>query len=139
MYYGLDEILKIKQRIRLLYSYIDSMKRSSIRGEDMHKILKQWFVFFVIAALVMSTVGTVGYAQDSSMKDSYKEAERSSEKMTADIVFLRPAGILATAFGAAVFIVSSPFSALGGNFKEAYDELVKEPARYTFKRPLGDF
>jgi len=38
-----------------------------------------------------------------------------------------------------VFIASVPFSALGGNTKEAYEEMVKKPARYTFKRQLGDF
>ena len=100
----------------------------------MHKIAKQSIVLFIIAALVVSTAGTAARAQDS-----YKETERSGEKMTVDILLLRPAGILATAGGALIFLISVPFSALGGNTKESYEELVKEPARYTFKRPLGDF
>jgi len=41
--------------------------------------------------------------------------------------------------GTAVFIVSLPFSALGGNTKIACQKLVKDPAKFTFKRPLGDF
>lgn len=105
----------------------------------MYKILKHWFVFFIIVALVMTTVGTVGYAQDPSMKNFYKESERSGAKMAADIVLLRPIGIIATAIGTAVFIVSSPFSIIGKNSEEASEELIKKPARYTFKRPLGDF
>jgi hypothetical protein len=105
----------------------------------MYKILKQWFVFFVISAVMVSTIGTVGYAQDPSMNHFYKKPERDGAKMAADLVFLRPVGIIATALGTALFIVSSPFSILGDNSEEASEELIKKPARYTFKRPLGDF
>jgi hypothetical protein len=63
--------------------------------------------------------------------------ERSAEAMMADLVALRPLGIVGTAVGFAFFIVSSPFSALGGNIHESWEKLVKEPARYTFVRPLG--
>jgi len=105
----------------------------------MYKILKQWVIFFVIATLVILTAGTVGYSQASSEKLSYNESDQSGEKMAADVVFLRPAGLIATALGACVFIVSSPFSILGKNIEEAYVDLVKKPAMYTFKRPLGDF
>jgi len=48
-------------------------------------------------------------------------------------------GIVATVFGCAVFVVSLPFSALGGNTKQAVQKLVKEPAAFTFVRPLGEF
>ena len=69
----------------------------------MHKIAKQSIVLFIIAALVVSTAGTAARAQDS-----YKETERSGEKMTADILLLRPAGLLATAGGALIFLISVP-------------------------------
>ena len=36
-------------------------------------------------------------------------------------------------------IVSVPFSSLGGNREIVYQKLVKDPADFTFKRPLGDF
>jgi len=39
----------------------------------------------------------------------------------------------------AIFVVSVPFSALGGNSQEAWNSLVVSPADYTFKRPLGHF
>jgi hypothetical protein len=39
--------------------------------------------------------------------------------------------------GTAFFIASIPFSALSGNANEAFHELVIDPARFTFKRPLG--
>lgn len=57
--------------------------------------------------------------------------------MFIDAVLVRPLGVVATALGAVTWVVSLPFSALGGNVGEAADMLIKAPAVYTFKRPLG--
>lgn len=65
------------------------------------------------------------------------EIQGSAEAMIGDLLILRPIGIAVTALGAAVFIVSLPFSVLGGNTKDAFHELVVDPARFTFNRPLG--
>jgi hypothetical protein len=100
----------------------------------MHKLFKQSTILFIAMALVTTTFGSVAMAQSQ-----YRDHERTGEKMAVDAVLLRPAGLLATALGSLVFLVSVPFSALGGNTKEAYEEMVKKPARYTFKRQLGDF
>nr|CBX30648.1 hypothetical protein N47_E41600 [uncultured Desulfobacterium sp.] len=59
--------------------------------------------------------------------------------MLADFVAVRPVGIISLATGYVVFVLSSPFSALGGNIATAWDKLVVEPAEYTFTRPLGSF
>jgi hypothetical protein len=58
--------------------------------------------------------------------------------MVVDALLLRPLGIVATVVGAAVCVVSLPFSAAAGNTDEACQKLVKEPAGYTFQRPLGE-
>ena len=58
-------------------------------------------------------------------------------EMTADLMVTRPLHLTATGLGAAVFLVSLPFSALGGNVDEAAEQLVAGPARATFKRCLG--
>ena len=100
----------------------------------MHKLLKQSTILFITLSLVVTSFGSVALAQDQ-----YRERTASGEKMAADLVFLRPAGILALALGSIAFVVSVPFSAMGGNTQEAYEEMVKRPAEYTFKRPLGDF
>jgi hypothetical protein len=42
-----------------------------------------------------------------------------------------------TVVGAATFVVSLPFSALGGNVADAADTLVVGPAKATFVRCLG--
>lgn len=72
------------------------------------------------------------------------EGKRTREQadpavMAADLILVRPLGFLATLAGSAVFIVSMPFSAIGGNTEEAWESLVVSPATYTFKRPLGGF
>ena len=46
--------------------------------------------------------------------------------------------LTSTVVGLATFIVTLPFSALGGNIGEAGNTLVVEPAKYTFVRPLGE-
>jgi hypothetical protein len=67
-------------------------------------------------------------------------AEREEPKamsMAADLVIARPLGIVITAVGTAAFVVSLPFSALGGNVAGAADALVVKPGKETFVRCLG--
>ena len=59
--------------------------------------------------------------------------------MAIDLVVLRPLGIVATLGGSILFVLSSPFSLLGGNADDAWESLVVSQAEYTFKRPLGEF
>lgn len=57
--------------------------------------------------------------------------------MVADLLVARPLLIGMTVVGTGLFIVSLPFSALGGNVDEAADQLVAGPARNAFVRCLG--
>lgn len=66
-----------------------------------------------------------------------RDDEPSAEEMAADVLVARPLGLVATTLGAAVFVVSLPFSAVGGNVEQAADTLVLGPARETFVRCLG--
>lgn len=61
----------------------------------------------------------------------------SALAMTGDAVFVRPVLLATTIVGSAVYLVSLPFSLLGGNAKEAGDVLVVGPAKATFVRCLG--
>jgi len=63
--------------------------------------------------------------------------EPSAMAMAGDLVVARPLGLIATVLGTAVFIVSLPFSLLGGNSGEAAKTLVVGPAKTTFVRCLG--
>ena len=55
-----------------------------------------------------------------------------------DAVVYRPVGLIAIPTGAILFVLTIPFSALGGNVGQSFDNLVGTPAKYTFVRPLGD-
>jgi Zn-dependent protease with chaperone function len=100
----------------------------------MHSIVKQFTVFFIIAALVFIPFATAVAAGKEPASDDI-----SAGAMAADLFFLRPVGLVAMVFGTAVYVVSLPFSLLGGNAGEAGQKLVVEPTKYTFKRQLGDF
>lgn len=65
------------------------------------------------------------------------EDEPSAMAMAGDMVVARPIGVAITAVGAAVFVASLPFTALGGNVAGAADTLVTKPAAETFARCLG--
>ncbi len=69
---------------------------------------------------------------------NYDVNQPSGGAMLADTVLVRPFMLVSTVVGVAAFIVTSPFSLLGGNIGEAGKMLVVEPAAYTFVRPLGE-
>jgi len=100
----------------------------------MHNIGKRSMILLLIAAMIFIPFGTSALAQSQGIDNKI-----TAEAMAADLLVVRPLGIVASVVGTAVFIVSLPFSALGGNTKIACQKLVKDPAKFTFKRPLGDF
>ena len=61
----------------------------------------------------------------------------SGMEMTADAILVRPLMLCATVLGAGLFVISLPFSALGGNAGEAGQTLVVTPFKSTFQRCLG--
>lgn len=65
------------------------------------------------------------------------EEEPSALAMAGDAIIARPLGVVFTVIGAALFVVTLPFSAAGGNVGEAGKELVVGPAQATFVRCLG--
>ena len=108
----------------------DSSRKEAI----MRNFTKTTAVFGVIAALIFVPFGTSALAQE------YFEAkEPSGGAMMYDMVVLRPVGVVATVIGSAFWLVSLPFSAAGDNVGTATEKLVKDPAAFTFKRPLGEF
>lgn len=57
--------------------------------------------------------------------------------MAGDVVLARPLLFIGAVVGTALFIVSSPFSLLGGNIGESAKTLVITPVKATFVRCLG--
>lgn len=71
-------------------------------------------------------------------KTSYAVKEDPSAlAMTVDLVAVRPVMFGLTVIGSAVWLVSLPFTAAGGNVKQSADTLVVGPAKTTFVRCLG--
>ena len=98
----------------------------------MHKLVKHSMVVLAAVALI-----SVVLAPPASAQVQIEKREPGAGAMTYDLVLLRPMGILATAAGAAIFVVSLPFSALGRNVGRAGKVLVVDPFVFTFSRPLG--
>lgn len=92
-----------------------------------------------ICLLVLSLFLTSHVALAESVERYSDKQYGSAEVMAVDLIAVRPIGLVAMAGGALVFLVSWPFSALGGNSWEAWDTLVVAPTEYTFRRPLGYF
>jgi hypothetical protein len=75
--------------------------------------------------------------QMSLAQDAIGQEDPSALAMVTDAVLVRPMGLVFTVIGAAVFVVTLPFSALGGNVGQAGNTLVAGPFRTTFDRCLG--
>jgi len=65
-------------------------------------------------------------------------ASPSGSEMFVDLVVTRPLGLLGVVAGSVAFVVALPFTIPSGSVGRSAEELVKKPARYTFKRPLGE-
>jgi hypothetical protein len=65
--------------------------------------------------------------------------EPTPESVVADVLLVRPAGVVVVAAGAAAMLVSLPFAAMARNVQGTADTLVGKPARLLFCRRLGDF
>jgi len=87
---------------------------------------------FAMLALVMLLASLPAAAQGERV-----EAQPSGGAMIADAVVARPLLAVATVGGAAIFLVSLPFTALGGNVDVAAETLIKTPAEAAFRRCLG--
>ncbi|WP_148864613.1 hypothetical protein [Marinobacter fonticola] len=81
-------------------------------------------------ALSLMAFASIGHANTL-------EEEPSALAMTGDALIARPLLLVTTVVGSAVYLVSLPFSLLGGNAAEAGETLVVGPAKATFVRCLG--
>jgi hypothetical protein len=99
------------------------------------KKLTSYVMAGVLTAATLSvpmTASAGDYAFDNP------KAAPSGGEMLADAFMVRPFMLVSTVVTTATFIVTLPFSIIGGNVGEAANTLVAEPAKYTFARPLGD-
>lgn len=94
------------------------------------KLLTYFLAFTLALSNAMFSANVAAYELASQ--------EPTGGTMLADTFLVRPFMLVGTILGTATFIVTLPFSLLGGNVGEAGNKLVVEPAAYTFVRPLGE-
>ena len=76
-------------------------------------------------------------ASAEDMHDDQINQRPTAMAMFGDAVLARPLLLAGTLVGTGLFVVTLPFSALGGNVKEAANTLVVGLAKTTFTRCLG--
>ena len=103
----------------------------------MQKSTRKPVSYLLAAMLAFTSMAYVPGTYAASYSQSIDE-EPTGGTMMADTFLVRPFMLAGTVVGLATFIVTLPFSALGGNIGEAGNTLVVEPAKYTFVRPLGE-
>ena len=89
--------------------------------------------YIIILALSVSTPAIAG--EDMSVDESAYSP--SAEEMILDGLIYRPLYLAGTLIGTGIYLVTLPFSLIGGNAGEAGQRLVIEPANYTFGPCLG--
>lgn len=96
------------------------------------KLVTYLMVFtLALGSLSITTPASAGETYDFNTKPG-------GGYILLDTLIMRPVMLAGTVVGAATFLVTLPFSALGGNVGDSAETLVLEPAEYTFLRPLGD-
>lgn len=90
-----------------------------------------------ISRTLMATLAACLLAFSSLGYAKAVDESPSALAMTGDAIFARPVLLATTIIGSAVYLVSLPFSLLGGNAEEAGEVLVMGPAKATFVRCLG--
>ena len=100
------------------------------------------YVIALSVFMILQFIGLNNVLASESRHDYHENGlgvSGSAEAMVADVIIARPIGLATTVIGSAVYVVSLPFSLLGGNEKQAREKLMKDPIEFTFKRPLGEF
>ena len=89
-------------------------------------------IIFTILAMVLAPLCPSALAAETQL------GQPTPGNTFIDALIYRPVGLVAIPVGTVLFIITIPFSALGGNVDQAFGNLVVAPAKYTFCRPLGD-
>lgn len=95
-------------------------------------------MFMVLILLAIPVSAAAASANPGMSMDLVGYQKTDPAAMLVDLVTTRPLGVASIALGTATYIVSLPFSLLGGNAGAAFNRLVAYPFGYTFFRKLGD-
>ncbi|KAF2389528.1 MULTISPECIES: multidrug transporter [Pseudomonas] len=94
--------------------------------------------FRTFAVVMLLSVAVPALAAENGSGDPrYTIQNPPAYAMIGDLLIARPLLVAATVIGAGVFVVSLPFTALGGGVGDAGQALVVDPAKAAFVRCLG--
>ena len=104
----------------------------------MNSIRNRIWAYILVVVMSIGTGLFSGSNAKAGCDSEYFQANKpTAAVMLVDTVLVRPLAFIASVAGAAVWVVSLPFTLLAGNTAEAGDILVLDSFCYTFKRPLG--
>ena len=98
--------------------------------------MKHHSYIFLILTLFITLGVNANEMSDASAAPESKYIP-TAEQMIIDGLVYRPLSLAGTLLGTGLFIVTLPFSLIGGNAGQAGERLVLEPARATFDSCLG--
>ena len=98
----------------------------------MYRWKKRTVMFIVLTVFCLAAVGAPALADEWN-----EDSELTGPAMVGDFFFLRPLGLAATILGTTFAVISLPFTHPAGQEELAKQKLIIEPAKFTFKRPLG--
>lgn len=96
------------------------------------------FARTLTAALAMVAVlGLSPGAAQAGINDSFDSCDYPK---IFDLIVLRPLSLLALTMGTAIYLAAAPFAyvTVKKDFRSVTESLVYQPARFTFKRRLGE-
>lgn len=92
-----------------------------------------------LAVFVALSPAVTALAQDVAVDPFREEQGTTPGFVVFDALLVRPLSLAATCIGTAAFVVSLPIALVTRQTRQTVEILMKEPAEYTFTRPLGYF
>ena len=122
------------RQVRLAWSrWLSQPQRRPGREEPMLRFARTLTVSLALIAVLGFSPG----AAQAGMNDSFETCDYPK---TFDLIVLRPVSLLALAIGTGLFVGVAPFAyvTVKKDFRSVTESLVYKPARFTFKRRLGE-
>ena len=89
-----------------------------------------------LAWLIMTIILVLPLIASAQPQGRYQSKPTATE-MVMDFTIARPVYFVTTTLGSFAFVLSAPFSMMGGNMGDSFAKMVAGPARNTFIRCLG--
>lgn len=93
----------------------------------------------LVIVLLLGLIVSVDMSADAAGKARSASSKPSAAAIAADLIVLRPVGLIGTILGTCGFILSLPVTIPTKKVDSIGQDLVIAPFHYTFERPLGKF